>query len=312
MKKINFKAPFKFLIIPFIVVIAVAVTISLIFGFRLGTEFSGGKRLLVNVTGQTKVAEIRGKTAGVLSANGLTVESINVSDSNGSSYLVFVTENNKNADFDEIRNKVAEKTELDISLVGEFESIASAVPANSVLLASIGFVLVLVAIFVAGVIRYKLAGGGMLAVGVVATILTHLSLLAITRVPIGIAVLTSVISSSILSLIIMIAILESVRSKLKVITAEQQPEGEMINDSANENLMPIACFCLFVLVFALFLIFTSLISTRSIGYSLIFGVISGGYVGFFLTTSLYPIFLEIANIRAKLKTTKNPNYKKKK
>ena len=312
MKKINFKAPFKFLIIPFIVVIAVAVTISLIFGFRLGTEFSGGKRLLVNVTGQTKVAEIRGKTAGVLSANGLTVESINVSDSNGSSYLVFVTENNKNADFDEIRNKVAEKTELDISLIGEFESIASAVPANSVLLASIGFVLVLVAIFVAGVIRYKLAGGGMLAVGVVATILTHLSLLAITRVPIGIAVLTSVISSSILSLIIMIAILESVRSKLKVITAEQQPEGEMINDSANENLMPIACFCLFVLAFALFLIFTSLISTRAIGFSLIFGVISGGYVGFFLTTSLYPIFLEIANIRAKLKTTKNPNYKKKK
>lgn len=308
MKKLKF--PLKFLLIGFGAVIIIATVIALIFGFNSSVEFGGGKRLTINVTGSLEVDKIRSQAENVLSNGGLIVESSYVEDNAGETNLVFVTKNNKSANYDQIRVLIATKTGVSTTEISEFKTISSSLNSSLIIRYAIALVLGVVVIGALGIIRYKFSGAITLALTALASLLFNFALIALTRVPLSTAVLLTTVFGVILSLTAAVVVIENAHAKFKTKAYSELSETEIVSVAANEAVLPLSLLAGFIGVFALILICLPQVPVKMIGLGLVLALLSSAFVGYFTSTGLYSLLYEVGVIRKKTKLSKNPKVNK--
>jgi|GEM_PF-6683591 len=312
MKKLKLNFPLKLLLIPFLALFVCALVITSIFGFNTSVEFGGGKRLTARVTEVTSVSKTRDQIVSVLNSNGLRVEYSYVEDKIGETNLVFMMKGNSNADYSAVISKISDKTALAASDLSDFETVRGSINATAITLFGVGVIVFCVIAFALSAIRFKTTGALTLLISTLGTFLLHLSLLSLTRLPIGTPSLVTIIISVITAMVITLVILEGVRVRNKSRANADLNESEIVALSANDAVKPSVMFVSFLLLFSVVLLFAGANLVKFFALANIFGLLVSVYVGLFISSSVYTLFLEVANIRTKQRVSKNPELTKKK
>lgn len=306
MKKLKLNLPILWLSVIFALVLVASVIIACVFGFNTSVEMSGGNRLRINLTNANNISYVKKQAEAVYSSNGICIENSYVEDYRGESYLVLISRKNDNVNYNELRVLVSEKTELELNQISNIEEIKTAVPSNYFVMFGISMIILAVLAFVFGFIRYKLAGALAITIGSFATIVAHLALINLTRVPLSYSTFVTAAIFWLIFLLLMVTILENVRTKQNSKATADASEYDLVSDSLNDTLMPAYVVIIFTLIVGFTLICLKTNYVKYLGINAILGLFASLFTILFMA-SLYTIFLEVDNIRFKRKTSKNPN-----
>ena len=304
-----FNAPLKYLLIAIASLLALAIIFGAIFGVNTSTELSGGSQVKIDVT-DLNANEVLGQTKGALSANHLTVEKHMVESSGTKTYLVLNLTNRKVANADEIRAQIATKTGIDVAKISSFQTINPAFNPVSVVLFGVGVLVAIIVLFIAGLIRYKQAGGLTLGFVNLASVIIYLSIFILTRIWLNWASLVSLTVALIIINVIVVALLENIHNNISLKQYSGYTEKEITEHFAQKLFVPavFVCGALCVMGFALLWVFNTYVQLLAL--SLMVASIISFFASMVLSTSVYSNLLAVYNIKQKQKTTKNPNIKK--
>lgn len=307
MKIKAFKFPLKYLLIALGAVIALAITLVSIFGFNKSVEFGGGYQVKINVTGETNVLAIKDKATKYLNKNGVCVESALVEDGVTETYLVVrsATHSIKNAE--QLRQGLATELGAELTGISNFEKNSGSFNINKLIMLGIAVLVMTIVAFVGGLFRYKVMGGLILALDTIASFLTFMALMIITRLPLSSTSYIIGLISVLVSLVIVILTLEQTRANLGTKNFENSTEAEIVTVSANKHTPAILIMLALVALISIATLFVGNVFVMFSALSLLVAVVASVFIGFFTCSGLYIYLLEVYNINLERRVSKNPD-----
>ena len=307
MKKLKLSFPFKWLVLALGIVLGLSIIIACVFGFNTSVEFGGGRRVTINITGSLETNKIKDETQKVLNNSGLTIENTYVEDNLGESYLVFITKQNNKVNYEEVKVKLSAATSIPTESISDFETINGTLNSHYLIMFGVSIAVICAILFVVGWIRFKLAGGLILALAGLANVLLHFGLIVLTRVPLSSNSLIAIVVSGLICLALTLVLLENVRSKINSKAYQDYSKKDLVSLSGNEMVLGDLVLIGFGAIFSFVLIFLPSNLIKFLSLTLLLGLVSACFI-YLMFISLYPILIDIAEIRAKQKVSKNPNF----
>lgn len=287
-----------------LVVIIVAVVVSLTAGISLGTDIGGGNQIEVKIS-----AEMTAKTAtkdleSVMSKQGYSVERIFVEDKFTDTYVVAKTASKKIKDESALKNAIAEKLEVSASDV-EILEFKGSVTNKAVIWTSVGVVCLLLALFVMGWIRYGIVAGATLAVVSLHSLITAMSLLVLTRLPITLVSVIEILSAVILVIFATILLLERIRENKKMKHNESLSQEELVSLSEKESRKPLIFIGALVLVLCVVLMCVPVKAVIFSALTMFVCLLTSVFSYYCLGTKLHSVMLSVQADTEKARLSRN-------
>ena len=312
MKDKILKTPLKYFLIIIATVLVIGIILACCFGFNTSIEFGGGTQLKVTINDINTASTIRKDSIAVLKDNKINVESSFVEDNGTATYLVIRSTNKTIKNADEVKQQLADKLNIDVSQISNFESIKGSLSSSNLILFGVGVILAITIFFFIGWLRYKLVGGATLALTILGNFLLYFALLAITRIYLSSASLVSLVVSSIICLVLVVSILENVRQNYGTKQFENLSEKDIVIESAKPAIIPMLITIAIVALFSIILLFVPNNFVQIFALRALIGLISSVLFGLFVAVSFHGTLLEIANLQQKQRVSKNPDFNKNK
>ena len=298
-------------IISFCVIVA-AIVVSLTAGFNLGSDIAGGTQIEILVTGSEKSeSQLISETKIVFKENGVAYDKVFVEDKYTDTYLIVRT-NNKSFNKDKLTNNLAHKLEIEVEDITGIYEISGFVTKSAVVWISVTLALLIVGIFLASWIRYKLMTAISLTIAVLHSIIFSTSLLVVTRIPFTLVSFIILALFSALILFAFVLTFERVLENGKMVHNKDLSSEELIKLSKNQTLKTLLFIVCGLTVVALALMFVPSLNIVFNAISLLVGLLSATYSYWFIGLSLYSFMLTIKDAanKRRLSTDNSPAPKK--
>lgn len=299
-------------IISFCVIIA-AVIVSLTAGLNLGSDIAGGSQIEVIVTDNAKTEnQLTNDAKAALSESGVTYEKIFIEDKYTDTYVVIRT-NNKSIDKEKVIDSLSVKMGVKKSAVEGIYEVSGSVTKNAVIWISVTMILLILGLFFASWIRYKLVTAVCLTIAVLHTIIFSAALLIITRLPFTIVSFTVLAAVALLVLFAFVLTFEKVIENKKLIHNKDLTSEQLIALSKKETLKPLIFLVSGVALIAAVYMFVPSLNVLFAAITMFVCFLTGIYSYWFLGISLYDFMLGIKEAADKrhLSTNNSPAPKKK-
>ena len=299
-------------IISFCVIVA-AVVVSLTVGFNLGSDIAGGSQIEVLISDSEKSAStLINDAKAALSDSGVSYEKIFVEDKYTDTYIVIRT-NNKALDQEKLTASLSEKMGVTPENVVGIYEISGFVTKNAIIWVSVTTILLILGIFLAGWIRYKLATATALTISVLHSIIFAAAILILTRIPITLNSFIILAAVSLFVLFAFITTFERVLENKKLAHNKDLTSKELITLSKKETMKALLFIATGVALVSIVLLFVPMLSVLFNALSLIICLLSGIYSFWFIGISLYEYMLTIKDAadKRRLSTDNSPAPKKK-
>ncbi len=288
-----------------LVLIIVAVVLSLTVGINLGSDIGGGTQVEIKIENTQNVSQQTKQVKSALKEHGLIEERIFVEDKGVDTYLV-VRVNKKNVD-PKLRDTLIKKLGVEEEAVSTLQTISGTVTNRAVIWASVTIVCVLLAIFVAGWLRYKIMAGLTLLLAVLHSLIVTTALVIIVRLPINFISMAIILASVILTLFACVITLERLRENQKAKHNEGLSVDELVNMSQKSTLKPLIFIVCALLILALCLVCTPLSVVTMSGATIFVCLLVSAYTYYFVAMNIHKYLLEAKVTRDKIRLSRNPN-----
>lgn len=321
MKKPIKKYPFLVsLIISFAIVVA-SIFVVAFCGLKLNTSLGGGSQFEISIADDANSKTYVQNIKNVLKDNGISYDSFTVEDkakggevagTHTQRYIVVNVLATNVSDETElkVRNEIASKLNISVDNISGMENIISSIKSKDILLFGLGIGIIAICLFVFGYIRYGIFAGVAFFLSILHNIILFLSIMIITRIPLG---LVSIASIAVLSLI-MSAVLVSIFEKNKLDSeahlAEKETPSERLIKAEISAVKPYIVVVLAVLLFAIMLLFVPLNNIIFSAISLLISLIVSLYTTLMVGPSVYGTFLDIKQARFDATLSRNDTVNK--
>ena len=224
---------FAVLIVTFAILIA-GIVVTAFCGINLGFKEAGGTQIRIDLSSANQV-QAKNAAEKVLSDNKITIDSIIVEDKGTTSYLTINIADKTIEKLDAVKSEIASNLAIDA------ESVTSVVVKSTIkneVYLTIGLVIVglIVALFVFGLIRHKLAGGLTLGFGFLVQIMLPLALVFCTRLQLTLAGIVTILVSAFLQTLFAVIMLEKYRAQTKGKSLDDGDEANIMGESVKSTL----------------------------------------------------------------------------
>lgn len=266
MKTKNNIAYYITLIAAFLIVAAGIITTALC-GINLGFNEAGGTQISVKLEAVTK-DQAKTAVVDVLKENNLKIDTMFVEDKELSSLLVINVAKKDIANINEVCEAIANK--LGISADNcSYVAIKSTIKSNTYLVLGIVLICLTLAIFLFGLIRYKLYGGLTLAFAFLAQLMLSLSICFCTRIELTLGGIVSILAGSILATLLTVVMLEKYRERIALKSLANGDEKEIMGATVKSTLEPIFFTIGSILLVAIIMLFTGVRRVMMMDFAII-------------------------------------------
>ncbi|MBQ7466786.1 MAG: hypothetical protein IJS74_01800 [Clostridia bacterium] len=300
-----------YVIISFAVIIS-AVIVALTAGFNLGSDFAGGTQIEVLVTDNAKSEnQLISDAKTVLRENGVSYEKILLEDKYTDTYLVIRT-NNKSFNKDNVANNLAHKLEVEIEDVTGIYEISGFITKKAVIYISVATVLLILGIFFAGWIRYKLITAVSLTLAVLHSLIFSTSILILTRLPLNLVSFILLVTFSVFVLFAFVLTFERVLENGKLLHNKDLSGSELINLSSKQTAKTLIMVASAVMVVTIVLMFVPSLDIVFAALTMFVCLVTAAYSYGLIGLSLYGFMLTLkeAADKKRLSTDNSPAPKK--
>ena len=225
------------LIISFVIIVA-AVIVSLTAGIKLGTDIGGGTQFEISIDSTVASEKSIDSVKKVLKNNGLRHESIFVEDKNLETYIVVRIQSKNIQNQDKIKSDLITSLGVQAEDISNFETISGTVTKKAILYAGITIVCVLLAIFVASLIRYNIVSALSITFSVLFSLILNLSAIVLTRLPITKVLLVEMLAVQALLVFVFALLLERLRAESKLKVNDELTIFELVDKNQKTVLKP--------------------------------------------------------------------------
>lgn len=292
-----------YLIVALVLVIS-AVVVSLTVGINLGTDMVGGSQLEVVLDSKENIDKQIEEVKDVLKANKVKVETIFVEDKNVDTVIVARINQKDIENVDGIRSDVKVALGLSsIDNVSTFYEISGSLTNKSVIWASITIVCLLLAIFIAGWVRYGIPAGLSATFSVLLSMILSVALLILVRLPINLTSVVIISIGSILVLCAMIYFFEKIKENTK--HESELIINEIVSKSRKQTWFPLTVFAGMLAFIALVFVFVPVSYVLYTALTILVTLVVSAVSYIFIGTDAHSILVEIKEINDKSKLSKN-------
>lgn len=288
-----------------LVLIIVAVILSLTVGINLGSDVGGGTQVEIKIENTNNVKTQTKQVKSALKEHGLIEERIFVEDKGTDTFLV-VRVNKKNVATG-LRESLSQKLGVSLDNISELQTINGTVTNRAVIWASVTIVALLLAIFVAGWLRYKVMAGLTLMFAILHTLIISVAALIIVRLPINFISMIVILSAVVLTLIACVITLERLRENQKAKHNETLSVDELVDMSCRATLKPLVFMVCAIAIMALPLLCTPLSVVSSAGATILVCLVISAFSYYFVAMNIHKYLLEAKTVRDKIRLSRNPN-----
>lgn len=242
-----------YLIVAFAIIIS-AVVVSLTLGINLGSDIGGGTQFEVAIDGNVAKSKDIKEIKEIVKKNGESIETIFVEDDRIETVIVVRIADKKIEKQSEIKKAIVEKLGVESSAISEFEIFNGTVTNKNVLHTGIAVVCVLLAIFIAGWIRYQLVAGLSLVFTTLTTLMLMVSMHILTRVPLTMISIMIMLALITVVLFAFVLFLEKVKANSKLKHYESLTTKELIDVSNKSVLKPLAFLAVLLLALSVVIV----------------------------------------------------------
>ncbi len=287
------------------VVIVIATIVSLTIGLNLGTDIGGGIAFEVKIENSTSTKQQLNAIKDVLKKHNIVAEKIYLQDKQiETSFMVKINKHEvKNEQT--IRNELAEKLNIQVEDVSAFYEINGVVTKKTVIWTSVAILGLLLFVFFAGWIRYKIMAGLSLTFALLHNLLFTFAVLTLVRLPINIVSIVIALCTTLVTLVAMVLALERLRENMKLKHNSDLTINELVNISKKSTLMPLVVFASVAGLLSLIFVCVPVAFVQLSAVTLLLSTIIAGYSYYLIGMDLHENLLEIKKSRDKARLSKN-------
>lgn len=291
------------LIVSFVLIVS-AVIVSLTAGIKLGTDVAGGYQIEVAYQDQENIDAKVEKVKAVLTNNGVNVETVFIEDKNTDTVIVVRTAT-KNIDKEAIVEKLVQELSVDESNIYGPVELSGTITKKAVLWTSITLVCLLIALFVACWIRYNVMSGLTMLFVVLHTLLLNIAVLILTRLPLNIATIITIVCTTILVLFAFIMLLERIKENMSQKHNEDLSIEEVVNLSERGIAIPLIFVASAVFIVSLIMLFVPVSYVTYLACALLVGLVVAAYTYCLVGVDVHKRLLEVKAVNDKARLSKN-------
>ena len=301
-----------YVIVSFCVIIS-AVIVSLTAGFNLGSDLAGGSQIEVLVTGNEKSTDrLVSDAKSALKDNHISYEKVVVEDKYTDTYIVIRT-NNKSFDNDKLTESLATKMNVEKEDVVGIYHISGFVTKKAVIYITVATILLILGIFFASWIRYKLITAVSLTLAVLHSLIFSTSILVLTRLPFTLVSFILIVTFSLFVLFAFALTFERVLENGKHLHNKDLTGKELIKLSSAQTFKPLLFLACGLVVVAIMLLFVPSLDIVFAGLTTCVCLLTAAYSYGLVGLSLYGFMLTLKedSDKKRLSTDNSPAPKKK-
>ena len=244
---------------------------SLTVGVNLGVDFNGGSKVEIQLKDDANVSSYESKINSVLEDYGYVIDSSATEDKYTNSYFVFKI-NNKDIPIEhkqEIREKLANKLEIELDQVGEFLTISGNITQKNLISISIAVACVLLVFMFIGWARYGIMEGLSLMVVGLHNMIISFAIILTTTLQINIPTVVAILVCSLVALCVYAFILERARETKNSSLSKDMSDFEIFEKANKNSLTNIVIFSIAIAVLAVACAFSQMHYIRLFAISLV-------------------------------------------
>ena len=304
MKNTHKKYPLLISLIISCVIVVASIFVLAFCGMRLSPSLGGGSQIEIaiadNVDAKTCVQDIKN----VLKEQNIQYDSFIVEDNSTagdeatelSQRKIVVNLQATNVSDEKeltVRQAISEKLGVSIDSVSEIDNMISSIQAKDILLFGLGIGIIAICIFVFGFVRYDIFAGISFLLAIIHNLILFLSLIILTRIPLG---LVSLASISILTLV-MLACLVSVYEKNKLenemhLSEKETPSSRLmrVESMALKTYIFVPCA---IVIFSLLMLIVPVYNVTFSAISVLVSLLVTAYTTTLVAPGVYASFLDL-------------------
>lgn len=293
-----------YLIISFVIIIA-AVIVSLTAGINLGTDIGGGTQLEVTIADTTAKNKQIEAVKDIVEDYGYRVDKIFVEDKFVDTVIVVrIADKNVEAK-SEIRNAIVSELSIQSDDISKFETFNGSITNKAVLWIGVAIVCLLLLLFIAGWIRYKLVAGLSLMFAILHTLMLSVALFVLTRLPITKVSLIEILCGVIFTLFAFVFALEKIKENAALKYNSDLSTIELVEMSKKSTIKPLAFFAITIAVVCLVFVCVPVSFVALSACGLLVCLVSAVYSYYFIGMDFHEKILDIKVQADKAKLSKN-------
>lgn len=304
MKKTMKKYPLLVCLIVSCVLVIASIFVLAFCGLRLSPSLGGGSQFEISIADnadqKTYVQDIKN----ILKSNKIQYDSFSIEDKalandEAGSFsqrciVVNICASNVSDEKElKIRTDIATKLNISIDDVSSIENIVSSIKSKDILLFGLGIGIIAICLFIFGFIRYDVFAGLSFLLANIHNIILFLSIIILTRIPLGLVSLAGISILSLVMLAVMVSIFEKNKVESELHLAEKETPSTRLLRVEFKALKPYIFVAGAVLVFSVLMFFIPVKSVLFSALSLIIALVVSCYTTIFVGPGVYAYFLDI-------------------
>lgn len=321
MKKLPKKYPLLISLIVSCVIVVASVFVLAFCGIKLSPSLGGGSQFEVVIADDMEQKTCIQQIKNILEDNHITYDSFSVEDNASAGenqtefssrrILVNLNKSNVSDEIEEkVRTQIAEKLKISVDDVSEIDNIISSIKSKDILLFGLSIGIIAICLFLFGLFRYNVFAGLSFFIANLHNLILFLSIIILTRVPLGLVSLAAISVLSLVMATVMVGIYEKNKVESEMHLAEKElPSSRLIRVEA-DAVKPYLMVVIAIVVFALFLICVPVNNAVFSALSILIALIVSAYSGLIIGPSVFGYFLDISQASFEAKLSRNDTVNK--
>jgi len=293
-----------YLIISFVLIIT-AVVVSLTAGINLGSDIAGGTQFEVTINSPAASDKQITTIEKILKDNGERAEKIFVEDKDVDTKIVVRIADKKIEKQNDIKEAIVSELVLNQDDVSSFSIFNGTVTKKAVLWTSIAIVCLLLVVFIAGWLRYKIVAGLSLTFAILHTLMLCVAMFVITRIPITMVSLIEILCITALVLFAFVLTLERIKENAELKHNSSLTTEELVSVSKKSTLTPLIFLAGLIAVVCLIFVCVPVSFVALSAGGLFICLLAGVYSYYFVGVEFHERLLDLKVQADKMKLSRN-------
>ena len=304
MKNTQKKYPLLLSLIISCVIVVASIFVLAFCGMRLSPSLGGGSQIEIAIEDTTDAKTSIQSIKKALSENNIQYDSFSVEDNtlageepttmSQRKIVVNLQAANVSDELElKVRTLIAEEVGVSLERVSEIDNIISSIKSKDILLFGLGIGIIAVCMFIFGFVRYDVFAGISFLLAIIHNLIIYLSLIILTRIPLGLVSLASISILTLVMLAVMVSIFEKNKLENELHLSEKETPSSRLMRVELNAIKPYIFVILAVSIFAVLMFLVPVANVLFSAISLVIALVISCYTTLVVAPGVYGSLLDL-------------------